>query len=124
MSDLKPNVTKITLGDNEYGMAFNLNVIDDIQEHFDIAVEDIGKLFEDDKARLKNIKYLIALMVNEYAEAESEITGAKATKIDERFVGRRLNINTATTAIGKVLECINGGFPKSEDDESPNAQSE
>lgn len=124
MSDLRTNCVKITLGGQEYGMVFDLNVIDDIQERFDVAIEDIGKLFEDPKSRIKNVKCLIALMINENFEIESELSGSVPTKVDERFVGRRLkNVQDATSAVSKVLECMNINLPKS-DEESPNAQSE
>jgi hypothetical protein len=39
MSDLKPKGTKIQLGNQQYGMRFTLNAIDDIQEHFDVPIE-------------------------------------------------------------------------------------
>lgn len=124
MSDLRTNCVKITLGEQEYGMAFDLNVIDDIQERFDVAIEDIGKLFEDPKSKIKNIKCLIALMINENFEIESELSGTVPAKVDERFVGRRLkSVQDATSVVSKVLECMNINLPKS-DDESPNVASE
>ena len=38
MSDMKPKAAIITLGGVDYPLMFTLNAIDDIQDHFNIAI--------------------------------------------------------------------------------------
>lgn len=120
MRNLKPEASKITLGGVEYGMRFNLNVIDDIQDKFDIAIEELPTLLNDPKARFKNLKALIAIMVNENAEIEAEETGVPAKKITERYVGGKLNIANAEQAAEAILSAVNASLPEP-DEEAPNA---
>lgn len=123
MSDLKPKGTKIKLGKNEYGMRFTINAIDDIQEHCDIAIEDLTKLFKDSKTRFKNLKYLLALLINEDIDCVKDETGEEIPHVDERFVGRHIDSNNMKGIMETILAAFTSGTPEGDED-SPNAQSE
>jgi len=119
MSDLKPKGEKIKLGKNEYGMRFTLNAIDDIQDKFDIAIEELPELFKDSKTRFKNLKYLLALLINEDIDCMKDETGQEIPHVDERFVGRHINSNNMQEIMETILKTFTKGTPEV-DEESPN----
>ena len=57
MSDLKPKGIKITLNGKEYGLRFTLNAIDDIHYHFNLPISNLGDLFQDDKNKIRNLRF-------------------------------------------------------------------
>jgi len=128
MSDLKPTGTKIRLGKNEYALRFTLNVIDDIQDHFNIPIEEMEKLFKDEKNAIKNLRYLLAVLINEDIDCQNDEALERGEKprllhVDERYVGRYIsaeNMNEMTTSIYKSFAA---GTPEPEED-APNATSE
>lgn len=123
MSDLKPKGKKINLGGKEYGLRFTLNAIDDIQDHFNIAIEDLGKLFSDSKTRIKNLRYLLTLLINEDIDCVKDETGEEIAHVDERFVGRHIDAQNMQSMMMAIMNSFTAGTPTS-DEESPNAQSE
>lgn len=123
MSDLRPKGTKIKLGKEEYGLRFTLNAIDDIQDHFDMAIEDLNKLFDDSKTRFKNLKYLLTLLINEDIDCVNDETGEEIPHVDERFVGRHIDSNNMKEIMETILRAFTNATPES-DEESPNEASE
>ncbi len=124
MSDLRPKGTKIKLGKEEYGLRFTLNAIDDIQDHFDMAIEDLNKLFDDSKTRFKNLKYLLTLLINEDIDCVKDETGEEIPHVDERYVGRHIDSNNMKEIMGTILRAFTASTPEVDEDEAPNAQSE
>lgn len=120
MSDLRPKGVKIKLGKDEYGMRFTLNAIDDIQDHFDIPIEDLTKLFQDPKTRFKNLKYLLTLLINEDIDCVQDETGEEIPHVDERFVGRHIDSHNMQEVMSTILKAFTKGTPESNED-SPNA---
>lgn len=126
MSDLKPKGTKLKLGNNEYGLRFTLNAIDDIQDYFDISIQDLGKLFKDPKNQIKNLRYLLTVLINEDIDCVKDETGEDKPHVSERFVGRHIDAQNMNQMITAIYKSFSDGSPKpeNEDDEIPNAQSE
>jgi len=124
MSDLKPTGVKIKLGNQEYGMRFTLNVIDDIQEHFDIPISQLGELFTDEKKQIKNLRFLLMKLINEDIDCVMDETGKKIPHVDERYVGRHIDTNNMHELMNLIFRVFSEGIPKAEeDDEIPNAES-
>lgn len=120
MSDLRPEGVKIKLGKEEYGMRFTLNAIDEIQDHFDIHIEDLTKLFQDPKTRFKNLKYLLALLINEDIDCLKDETGLEMPHVDEKFVGRHIDSHNMKDVMSATLKAFTKGTPEPSED-SPNA---
>ena len=104
-------------------MRFTINAIDDIQDKFEISIEDLTKLFQDNKTRFKNLKYLLALLINEDIDCVKDETGEETPHVDERFVGRHIDSNNMKDIMETILRAFTNGTPES-DEETPNAQSE
>ena len=120
MSNLKPKGVKIQLNGKEYGMRFTLNAIDDIQEHFNISVENIGDLFKDQKERIKNLKYLLKTLINEDIDCIKDETGEEMPHVDERYVGRHINSTNMHEIMSSIMKSFTNGTPEPEDEETPN----
>lgn len=120
MSDLRPTGTKITLGDKEYILYFDLNAIDDIQDHFDISIAELPDLMKDDRKTYKVLKYLLSVLINEGID-EFE-TGEKHT--NEREIGRKLNMSNISEVSSKIMEAFSGSTPVSDEEDDPNVKSE
>jgi len=124
MSDLKPTGTKLKLGSKEYGLRFTLNAIDDIQEHFDIVISDLSELFKDPKKQIKNLRYLLTLLINENIDCENDEKGENNPHLDERFVGRQIDTTNIKDVIGTVYKTFSSHAPEvDEDSEVPNGTS-
>lgn len=124
MSDLKPTGVKIKLGNEEYGMRFTLNAIDDIQDHFNIDISELNGLFSDTKHQIRNIRYILTVLINEDIDCVADETGEKRPHVDEKFVGRHIDIANINSVIGRVYATVNSGTPEASEEDSPNATSE
>lgn len=128
MSDLKPTGMKITLNKKEYGLRFTLNAIDDIQDHFDIPIQDLDQLLNDEKNAIKNIKYLLMLLINEDIDCRNDDLAEKGEKrnlehLDERYIGRYINAANMNEMSTIIYQSFTDGMPEAEDDD-PNLTSE
>lgn len=123
MSDLRPKGTKLTLGGKEYGLRFTLNAIDDIQDHFDVAIEELPKLFDEPKTRIKNIRYLITALINEDIACVNDETGGNAPLLDERYIGRQIDARNMGDIMTAIYACFADGTPRKDEDEIPLAAS-
>lgn len=123
MSDLKPAGDRIRLGKNDYKLLFSLNVVDDIQDKFDIAVSELPKLMQEPKTQIKNILKLLAMLVNEGIDYDNDMDGGNRPHIDARFVGRYIDANNVGELKSKILNSMVNGIPKHEDDDVPNPAS-
>ena len=119
MSDLKPKATKIILGGKEYGLLFTLNVIDEIQDIFDLPFTQIAELMEDERKVYKVLRVLFTLLINEAID-DSE---SGQPHVDEKYIGRKLTIAELPQLKNKITGTLLNGMPES-DEEIPNAQSE
>ena len=130
MSDLRPQYITIHLGSikqpdgtlvpKEYGLLFDLNAIDEIQDAFDISISDLSKLISDKRSAFKAIKKILTILINEAID-DSE---SKDPHVSEIFVGRKIKITDVRELRYKILMAFSGAMPKVEDEDDPNPQSE
>lgn len=113
MSDLRPKPTTITLGGKEYGMLFTLNVIDEIQDRFDIPISQLADLMRDERKVFKVLKTLLTVLINEAIDdAESG-----EPHVEEDFVGRKITIAEIATLKDKIFTAFSNGAPERDDDD-------
>lgn len=120
MSDLKTTGTKVILNGKEYGMRFTLNVIDDIQDHFGIGIEEIESLVDSEKTRIKAVKFIIAEMINEDQDClvdDGRIE--KAQHVTERYVGRCINDKNMLAMTEAIYSSISNSAPETEETDEP-----
>lgn len=121
MSDLRPTGEKIKLGANEYGMRFTLNAIDEIQEHYNIPISQMADLFTDERNQIKNLRYLLTVLINEDIDCINDDTGSKTPHIDEKYVGRHIDAKNLSGMMSSIFKAFSGGTPVSDGEEIPNA---
>ena len=126
MSDMKPTGTPFVLNGHTYNLRFTLNVIDDVQSHYDIGLSQLADLLQDGKTQIGAIKFLIAAMVNEDIACQNDATGEKKPYIDERYVGRYLDLRDQA-ALAAIYASIGPSMPKrdegADEGDDPNALS-
>lgn len=121
MSDLKPKYTKITLGGKEYGMLFNLNAIDEIQDKLDVSISDLSEMLNDERKVFKALKAIVSILVNEAID-DSE---SGEPHITDAFVGRKITISDIVNLKDSVFTAFTEGMPRVNEDEiDPNVKSE
>lgn len=120
MSDLRPKPTKIELGGKEYGLLFDLNAIDEIQDRFDIPISQMPELMADERKAFKVLKTLLCVLINEAIDdAESG-----EPHVTEAFIGRKITVAEIPNMKNAIYASFSSGTPESEEDEDPNAKSE
>ena len=124
MSDMRPEGVKIKLGDKEYRLLFTLNAIDDIQEHFDMPISELGKVFSDEKTQIRNLRYLLTLLINEDIDCQNDFNGTDTPHLEERYVGRHIHDKNIHEMMTAVFNSFTGSIPEGEEDEIPNEVSE
>ena len=133
MSDLKPKGKRITLGNEQYGLIFTLNAIDDIQEAFDIDISELPSLFRDkvdgetvipNRGKTKNLCTLLAVLINECIDCEKDLGHPERKHVDARYVGRHITASNWMSMANDILDSFRDSSPEREDDAVPNAVSE
>jgi len=122
MSDMKPKGTKIEIGGREFGLRFTLNAIDDIQDHFDTPISELGLLLDNEKTRIKTLRYLLTVLINEDIDCIADETSEKQTHVNERWIGRNIDLHNAGKIVTAIAGALSGSMPETED-EIPNATS-
>ena len=90
MSDLNPNVEWIEINGKNYPIAYNLNVIDELQDRFQISIpEFVDKLLNDKSFSFKGIRALLYEMINEGIEILND-EGGNYAHIKEHTIGSML----------------------------------
>lgn len=122
MSDLRPKHATIELGGKTYGLLFNINAMDAIQDRFDIPFSEIETLLNDERKAYKALKGITAILINEAID-DSE---SGEPHVTEAFVGRKITPNDILRLRVGINSALIGGMPESdvdEDDEDPNGTS-
>lgn len=87
---MKEKLTYIETSKKKYPMAFNLNVMEEIQEEYGSlsAWGDLVENLEGGEPKVKELKYGIMTMINEGIDIENEINGTKEPFLNSRQIGR------------------------------------
>lgn len=112
MSDLRPKPQQIEIGGKKYGVLFNLNAIDEIQDKFNIPISKLADLMQDERKVFKVLKSLIAILINEAIDdAENG-----EPHIDEKFIGRKITVADIPNLKMNVFSAFTMGMPESDGD--------
>lgn len=95
MKSFKQKGAKLCLFDRDWELNYTVNVIDELQDHFDINIgtDGIAPLKGDkfqDKDFLDNVAYIITALINEQLEIENESLTEKKPLYDLKMVKRRI----------------------------------
>jgi hypothetical protein len=130
MRILKPVGIEIDIDGKDRHLLFNVNVIDELQEHFDLYIGDIlnALLDSQDKEKQKafydSIAFILAVLLNEDVRIHNKNNPNDPwEKITEEYLKEEVLTNsTSATITLEILKSFNGTLPKSEEDD-PNLKS-
>jgi hypothetical protein len=130
MRILKPVGTEIDIDGKERHLLFNINVIDELQEHFDMYIGDIlnSLLERQDKEKQKafydTVVCILTVLLNEDVRLHNKHNPSDPWEnITEEYLKEEVLTNsTSATITLEILKSFNGSLPKNEDDD-PNLKS-
>lgn len=125
MRELRPEGVPFKMAGKEYRLFFTLNVIDDIQTHFDCSIAELPALINGTE-KINNAKYILTRLINEGISIKADDTGEKPVYLSEEYVGRHaLDHAGYSELIQTILQSfIESTNPKHDEDDDPNAPSE
>ena len=103
---MKDRLIEIELNGVNYPLIYNLNVMEELENKYNTIDEWINKL-RSSRARAKDIKYTLMVMMNEGIEIENIETGSDRKKLTEKEVGRILY--DYVLAMDKITEAAIAG---------------
>lgn len=129
MRILRPKGEKLTIDDRTYHLLFNINTIDEIQEHFDKPIDEVLndtldlKNTENKKQSYNKIAYMLATLINQDVERHNKKSEDKWEKISEEWLKEEILTNeTAIQAMALILKAFNGSVDTG-DEKDPNQKS-
>ena len=116
-----------------YPLAFNINIIEIMQDKYGSLTEFSKALSPDPtedgnlvEPRMSDIKFIYAECINEGIDIENEGLIEKRPFVTEKQVGRIIGsiVDTAGTIKELVVKSHDSGLPREEDDEEKNLMTE
>lgn len=98
---------KITYKEKEYGLVFNLNVMQKIQEEYG-TIEKWSSLTDgrDGEVNLKALIFGVREMVNEWIDIHNEDTGTHEQPLTLKQVGRLITTLGVSEVVGSMNETV------------------
>ena len=99
---MKNTVVYIETNGKKYPLAFNLNVMEEIQEHYG-SLDEWGRVTQGNgEPKVKDLKCGVMAMLNEGIDMENESNGTKEPMLTAKQVGRIMT----DVGIDKVVSAI------------------
>ncbi len=108
----RPRSVPFELGGRTYDLTLTLNALDEIQTEFG-ALENI------DLEALGTLKRLFAILINEAVDDHNDENAEKWEHVDERYVGRKLTIDSINDAVDVIIRVFGVSLP-----DAPEAEGE
>ena len=122
MSDLRPKGTPVVIDGEERHLLFTLNVIDEIQDHFDAPMSDVWDKLTDKRESEKTIRYLVCTLLNDEAAREQR-NGKELKSYTEEEVGWAITIGNVNEIMMALLDAYGLSLPEPDEDDAPKAES-
>ena len=111
---MKNTVVYIETAEKKYPLAFNLNVMEEIQEHYG-SLDEWGKVTQGDgEPKVKDLKCGVLAMLNEGIDMENESNGTNEPMLTAKKVGRIMT-EVGIANIVKAIQDITVASVKTED---------
>jgi hypothetical protein len=132
MRTLKPIGCLIDFDGKERHFLFTINVIDQIQDHYDMHIDEVmnmllGKEPEERRKSYSNLKYIVTTLVNEDVEIHNEESEEKWKPVTENYIGRHISMDNIGIVTLTVIQAYTASLPAKEsedEEEDPNQRSE
>lgn len=111
MSDLRPRAVPISIGGREYGLLFDLNAIDEIQEALDAPISTLPDLLNDPLKSPGAVRTVLTALINEAIDAGL----CDAAPVTGKEIGRALGYSDIFRAGALIMRAMFEQFPADED---------
>lgn len=123
MSDLNPKGIKINFDNKERHLLYTLNVIDQIQNHYDMAINEVMNLLygtepDSRKKSYSMLRYIITVLVNEDVTIHNESSpDDKWESVSENYIGRHVTLHNVGEVSLAVIKAYTSTIPDTDEDE-------
>ncbi len=122
MSDLRPVGVSIDIEGVERHLLFTLNAIDEIQEHYDMELQEIMDKITDKGRASDVLRFVFLALLNDEADREAAKGNNDLKKYSEKETGWLITLDNQLEILIKILEAYGASLPNMEDDD-PNRTS-
>lgn len=129
MKILKPQGEEFIFDNKKRRLLFNINTINEIQEHFDMYIVDVLNALVNpenaDRDWYNKLAYILTVLLNEDIRLHNEdCPNDKWEEISIEFVKSRVitNKNSGLIAIS-IIKAFSADIPESEEEDDPNLMS-
>ncbi len=119
MSDLRPIGRAVMLDGAERHFLFTLNVVDEVQDHYDCSLEEVINKLTDKKESIKALRYLTMALLNDEAERSPQAELKTYTEQEAGWLITQENVLDVTMA---VLQAYGLSLPEPDEFASPNGE--
>lgn len=126
MSNLNPKGIPIVLGGVERKLLFTLNVMDEIQSHYEKTVFEVLGLLGDANTQTRAVRYLLMVLLNDEAEREKFRNKDTDLKVlSEKEVGWLVSYDNLAEVVSAIIRAYGISMPEPDEDEvrDPNGMS-
>lgn len=128
MRILKPVGEKFEFDDKVRHLLFNVNVIDEIQEHYDEYIVDVLNSMLDSKSKenqrncYKKIAYILSVLLKEDIRLHNKNHPEDQwEEITEEYIKEEILTNNNSGIIAMaIIKAFSGTMPQDEDEDDPN----
>ena len=114
MSDLRPKGLPVALLDGvERDVLFTLAVVDEIQDHYDMAVGKVMTKLMDPRETYPTLAFLLTALLNDSIRR----AGEKEAYLKEEEVKELVDVPLAAKLIRPVMQSYGYSLPESDDDD-------
>lgn len=123
MSDMQPRGIPLILDGKERHILFTLNVIDNIQDQFDLSLEDVIDQLTDKRKSNQTLKLLLEALLEDEIERKEFAGEAHGLKhYNSKEIGWLISQENVTEVTLAILRAYGVSLPEPEDD-YPNQES-
>ncbi|MBQ2775167.1 MAG: hypothetical protein IJF40_04690 [Clostridia bacterium] len=115
--ETKQKYVPFALGGREYPLSLALNCIEAFQERYG----EVDKVLEK-SAQIKELKWIIATLVNEAVEVHNEETEDKWERVTESYVGRHISADDISECMSALMRVFGVSLPVKEIDPAAEAE--
>ena len=121
MESLRPKGAQLDFMNRKWELVLNVISIDDIQDHFDIHIDQFREVLDVERRDFyNNVSYIITSLINEQIDISNENSEEKEPLYDLETVKRHINNMNIFKCMGAIISAYSLSWMKAKEGESPN----
>lgn len=120
MSDLRPRGVPVMVEGVERHFLFTLNVIDEIQDHYDLPLLEALNYLTNERTKNKALKYIVVALLNDEAEREKAAGKEPLKEYTEQEIGWIIDEDNHGEYLVAILQAYGVSLPEPDGESDPN----